>query len=153
MQEDVSGKAIAYQFTAVSDPETSKKNVSLKIDLYEDGFARMAQSTEGDGVTYYYYGYWTNMDDEEIFLAFTSYSYEGATIENMITHGDIRTVDYTYDLTEEDGAFTFGLNFCLGFADGGQYVRSTTATGGSTPAFETEEAWLSDAAAYWGAAK
>lgn len=153
MQEDVSGKAIAYQFTAVSDPETSKKNVSLKIDLYEDGFARMAQSTEGDGVTYYYYGYWTNMDDEEIFLAFTSYSYEGATIENMITHGDIRTVDYTYDLTEEDGAFTFGLNFCLGFADGGQYVRSTTATGGSTPAFETEEAWLADAAAYWGAAK
>ena len=93
MQEDVSGKAIAYQFTAVSDPETSKKNVSLKIDLYEDGFARMAQSTEGDGVTYYYYGYWTNMDDEEIFLAFTSYSYEGATIENMITNGDIRTVD------------------------------------------------------------
>lgn len=153
MQEDVSGKAIAYQFTAVSDPETSKKNVSLKIDLYEDGFARMAQSTEGDGVTYYYYGYWTNMDDEEIFLAFTSYSYEGATIENMITHGDIRTVDYTYDLTEEDGAFTFGLNFCLGFAAGGQYVRSTTATGGSTPAFETEEAWLADAAAYWGAAK
>ena len=71
----------------------------------------------------------------------------------MITHGDIRTVDYTYDLTEEDGTFTFGLNFCLGFADGGQYVRSTTATGGSTPAFETEEAWLSDAAAYWGAAK
>lgn len=113
----------------------------------------MAQSTEGDGVTYYYYGYWTNMDDEEIFLAFTSYSYEGATIENMVTHGDIRTVDYTYDLTEEDGAFTFGLNFCLGFADGGQYVRSTTATGGSTPAFETEEAWLADAAAYWGAAK
>ena len=39
------------------------------------------------------------------------------------------------------------------FADGGQYVRSTTATGGSTPAFETEEAWLADAAAYWGAAK
>lgn len=133
MQEDVSGKAIAYQFTAVSDPETSKKNVSLKIDLYEDGFARMAQSTEGDGVTYYYYGYWTNMDDEEIFLAFTSYSYEGATIENMITHGDIRTVDYTYDLTEEDGTFTFGLNFCLGFADGGQYVRSTTATGAAPP--------------------
>mgnify|MGYP000845880433 CR=1 FL=1 len=58
-----------------------------------------------------------------------------------------------HDLTEEDGAFTFGLNFCLGFADGGQYVRSTTATGGSTPAFETEEAWLADAAAYWGAAK
>ena len=39
------------------------------------------------------------------------------------------------------------------FADGGQYVRSTTATGGSAPAFETEEAWLADAAAYWGAAK
>jgi|GEM_PF-1266941 len=151
-QEDVSTKTVAYQFAGVSD-ETSKQNVSVKIDLYEDGFARMAQSIDADGVRFYYYGYWTNMDDEEIFLAFTCYSYEGATVEGTVTHGDVRTVDYTYDLVEEDGAFTFGLNFCLGFADGGQYVRSTTVTDDGAVAFENEEAWLADAAAFWGAAK
>ncbi len=45
------------------------------------------------------------------------------------------------------------MNFCLGFADGGQYVRSMTVTDDGAVAFETEEAWLADAAAYWGAAK
>ena len=80
-------------------------------------------------------------------------AYEGATIENMITHGYILTVGYAYDLIEEDGTFTFGLNFCLGFADGGQYVRSTTVSGDGAVAFETEEAWLEEAAAFWGAAK
>lgn len=152
VQEDVSEKVIAYQFTGVSD-ETSKKNVSVKIDLYEDGFARMAQTVEGNGVQFYYYGYWANMDDEAIFLAFTCYSYEADTIEGVVTHGDFRTLDYSYDLVEEENAFTFGLNFCLGFADGGQYVRSMIANGGSEVAFETEEAWLADAVAYWSAAK
>ncbi len=152
VQEDVSAKTVAYQFTGISD-ETSKQNVSVKIDLYEDGFARMAQSIDGNGIRFYYYGYWTNMDNEEIFLAFTCYSYEGETVEGTVTHGDVRTVDYTYDLTEEENAFTFGLNFCLGFADGGQYVRSMTVTGDGAAAFETEEAWLADAAAYWSAAK
>lgn len=152
VQEDVSGKTVAYQFTGISD-ETSKQNVSVKIDLYEDGFARMSQSIDGNGVRFYYYGYWTNMDNEEIFLAFTCYSYEGATVEGTVTHGDVCTVDYSYDLVEEENAFTFGLNFCLGFADGGQYVRSMTVTDDGAVAFETEEAWLADATAYWGAAK
>ena len=152
VQEDVSEKTVAYQFTGVSD-ETSKQNVSVKIDLYEDGFARMSQSIDGNGVRFYYYGYWTNMDNEEIFLAFTCYSYEGETVEGTVTHGDVCTVDYTYDLVEEENAFTFGLNFCLGFADGGQYVRSMTVTADGKVAFETEEAWLADASAYWSAAK
>lgn len=147
--EDLSEKAIAYQFTGVSNPETSKKDVSVKIDLYEDGFVRMTQSDEGKSVSFYYYGYWTNLDDEEIFLAFTCYSYQGPTVEGRAENGAIAALDYTYDLTEEDGAFTFGLNFCLGFADGGQYVRSLDAAGSDEIAFETEEDWMADAAAYW----
>lgn len=151
--EEVSEKAVAYQFTGVGAEANINRNVSVKMDLYEDGFARLTQSVEGNGVNFYYYGYWTNLDDEEIYVAFTCYSYEGATVEGAVTHGETRTVDYSYDLVEEEGAFTFGLNICLGFADGGQYVRSIDISGDGAVAFETEEAWLTDAVAYWTANK
>lgn len=142
--EDVSEKAIAYQFAGHED---SNQEVDLLINLYEDGFARIFQVSNGN-LNYYYNGYWRNKDDESIYFGVTNYAYQGEdNPSHNLKHGDVATVDYSYDLVEENGMFSFGCNFCLGFADGGQFVRSTVVEGDGTVKFTTEDAFLTEVGA------
>lgn len=147
--EDVSTKEIAYQFVTYYSNE---KNISIMVNLYEDGFARMTQYSEGrQGVIdFYYYGYWTSMDDDYIYLNFSCYSWAGEDDpDNGMANGDICTVDYAYELRETDGVFAFSLNACLGFADGGVYVRSADVTSDGSVQYQTEEEFVKYADDFW----
>ena len=137
--EDVSGKAIAYQFTG---HEESNRVVDLLINLYEDGFVRISQ-VSGGVLTYDYNGYWRNKDDESIYFGVSSYVYKGEDNPSYnVSYGDTATVDYSYDLTEQNGIFSFGCNFCLGFQDGGQFVRSTIIEGNGSVTYATVDEFL-----------
>lgn len=142
--EDVSGKAIAYQFTGHADVN---RVVDLLVNLYEDGFARIFQVSNGT-LNYCYNGYWRNKDDESIYFGVTNYAYQGEDRPDYnLKHGDVAIVDYSYDLVKENGMFSFGCNFCLGFAEGGQFVRSAVIEGDGTVKFTTEDAFLTEVGA------
>lgn len=142
--EDVSGKAIAYQFTGHMDGD---RTVDLLINLYEDGFARISQVSNG-ALTYDYNGYWRNKDDEGLYFGVSNYAYLGEDNPGYnVAHGDTATVDYSYDLVEQDGMFSFGCNFCLGFAEGGQFVRSTMVEGTGAVQYTTVEEFLASVGA------
>lgn len=147
--EDVSGKNIAYQFV---ESHTDNRNISVMVNLYEDGFARISQYSEGgQGVmSYYYYGYWTSVNDEYIYMGYSAYSYEGQDVPAQnVYHGDIATVDYSYELTLNDGAFAFSLNACLGFGNGGVYVRSVDMAGDGSVQYTNEADFIAYADDYW----
>lgn len=145
--EDYASKEIAYKFSA--DVPGERMNLSLMMNLYEDGSAVLSQYRDGVGLSFLYYGYWANLEDE-IFAAFTTYQYMGETVEGQAEHGALASVDYTYDLiADEEGAFAFGLNYCLGFADGGQYVRNADIVGDGEIVFADEEAFLTGSADFW----
>ena len=153
-QENVDSKPVAYQFVGYHAQEG--KNTSVLMNLYEDGSARIFQYTDGgEGtLTYIYYGYWTSMDDAYLYTAYMGYSYEGPDRESMgIHHGDLCTLDYSYELSEQDGLYSFSINACLGFKDGGQYVRSAEVIGDGSVQHATIAAWTAAADAYWAALK
>lgn len=142
--EDVSDKAIAYQFTGHMDGDRA---VDLLINLYEDGFARIFQVSNG-ALTYDYNGYWRNKDDEGLYFGVSNYAYLGEDNPGYgVAHGDTASVDYSYDLAEQDGVFSFGCNFCLGFADGGQFVRSTMVEGTGAVQYTTADEFLTSVGA------
>lgn len=149
-QEDVSGKNAAYQFTAsIVD---NGRETNLLINLYEDGFVRIFQYS-GAQLTYEYNGYWRNRDDEGLYFGVSNYVYQGESNPSYgVEPGDIATVDYSYDLTAQDGMFSFGCNFCLGFADGGQFVRSMMVEGDGAPAYAAAEDYAAELSAASGEA-
>lgn len=138
--EDISGKAVAYQFAGHMDGDRA---VDLLINLYEDGFVRIFQ-VSNSALTYDYNGYWRNKDDESLYFGVSNYAYRGEDNPAYnVAYGDTATVDYSYDLSEQDGVFSFGCNFCLGFADGGQFVRSTMVEGDGSVQYATVDEFLS----------
>lgn len=138
--EDVSEKAVAYQFAGHLDGDRA---VDLLINLYEDGFVRIFQVSNGT-LTYDYNGYWRNKDNESVYFGVSNYAYLGEDNPGYgVMHGDTATVDYSYDLIEQDGIFSFGCNFCLGFAEGGQFVRSTVVEGDGTVQYASADEFLS----------
>lgn len=151
--EDVSKKAIAYQFN--SNYSKDNKNLSLLINLYEDGFLRIFQCNEDGSIVYSYNGYWTNQQDQNLYFAVLNYVYEGQDVPKYnIKHGAIATVDYAYTLEKIDEAFSFTYNLCLGFKDGGQYVRSTEISGATGEVeYNTIQDFSDATAKYWGGQK
>lgn len=147
--ESIDGKTVVYQFMGYASQD---RNVSVLMELYDDGFARIYQYSEGGNgqINYIYYGYWTPVEDEYIYTAYLGYSYEGVTREDMgIYNGDLATLDYSYELYDQDGQYSFSINAPLGFQNGGQYVRSAEVTGDGTVQYTTMEAWLAEADAHW----
>lgn len=149
LAENVSEKTVVYQFAGFGDHELG---IYVLVNLYDDGFATAVELTaaNGDymgGFGYIYYGYWANLEDE-IYIGFTNYAMYSANADAEKTDDEnadaeeassskTRTVDYSYDLVREDGLFTFGFNACLGFNDGGQFVRNVDMLGDGVPAYGT----------------
>lgn len=147
--EDISGKTLVYQFSGYC---TDGRNSAILMDLFDDGFARTYQYSEGGegAVAYIYYGYWTSVDDEYIFNAYSCYSYEGPSSEEAgVFTGDLATVDYSYQLENQDGQFAFGASICLGFANGGQYVRSVDVAGDGSVQYNDLASWTAAADSYF----
>lgn len=130
--EDVSSKTVVYQFSAEDVALREGRYYDILINLYADGFAKISQYCCADGYVIEYYGYWTNMDDS---IYFGVSCHTNTRMPNK-TYG----ISYSYNLTWQDGAFAdFGLSLALGFAEGGQFVRSYTMSGDGTVVYEAEE--------------
>ncbi|MNW40667.1 hypothetical protein D3C74_177830 [compost metagenome] len=142
--ENTEGKEIAYQFVQDSILEpTQGVGIVVKMNMYTDGFLKVTQ-TNNRGGTFYYYGYWTNQNDENLFFGVTSYSLEDEVVG----------MDYAYQTTLDNGQFAFSFNASLGFAEGGQYVRALDIGGDGSVQYETEEAFSEYASGVikkWGA--
>lgn len=133
--EDVSGKALSYQFTGSVAVEGMDGTNYLCINLYEDGLVNVLQA---NGNVFKYFGYWTNMDDSVYFC-----------VAHYKVYGDAKTytIDYSYNLTLSDNAFgAFEFNMTLGLQDGGQYIRICPVSGDGGTAYATEETFINYAA-------
>ncbi len=148
--EDVSDKTIQYQFYAekICEPAYGMGVVSI-INLYSDGYCRMTQYSTRGGTIFYYNGYWTLMDEETLYFGFSNYamkadeSIKDAAAENNYTIGeDVCTVDYSYNVMPSGGQADFTINVCLGFANGGQFVRSVDVKSDGMVVYETEEEFV-----------
>ena len=142
--EDISEKEIAYQFSA-EDIELSEREYDVLVNLYADGYAQIRQYYLTGGYYVVYYGYWANMNDEYLYFGISCHTNSYSTYEGVI-YG----ISYSYTLTiGDDGFETFGLNLALGFAEGGQFVRSYDMSGDGTVVyatvgeFETQIGWVS----------
>ena len=130
-EEDFTTKTVAYQFVMTNVELNEGRPYNVLINLYEDGEFVINQYYTVKGVQYFdYYGYWTNMNDENLFAVTTCYSNVGSGIVNGI--------DYSYSLTKNgDGFDTFGINLALGFAEGGVYVRNRDVIGNGEVVYKT----------------
>ena len=132
--KDVSSASIAYQLighadiTAGGDPQP----FDALLNLYEDGLSIL--TVYGRGNAYTYYGYWTNVDDENLWFCVAHYAIAGQP--------GTCTIDYSYDLTGHFDEIT--LNVALGFADGGQFIREMPISGDGSIQHTSIETWLAD---------
>lgn len=132
--EDVSSKTIAYQIAGHGEVDAGGPvPFDILLDLYEDGMIRM--TAYGRGNAYDYYGYWTNVDDENLWFCVAYYAVHGQE--------KICTIDYSYDLTGMFDEVT--VNIALGLADGGQFVRQMPVGGSDgTVKHPSIDRWLAD---------
>ncbi len=129
-EEDFSTKTVAYQFV-LKDAELSSRKYQVLINLYEDGEFVINQYYDTEKSQYFdYYGYWANMNDENIYAGITYYS--------SSLSGYVYGIDYSYNLTKTGDAFdTFGINLAMGFAEGGVYVRNVNVSGNGEVTYKT----------------
>ena len=130
--EDNDSKAIAYQLIGHGDVTASGEPVPFDalINLYEDG--EMVMSVFGRGNGYQYFGYWTNVNDENLWFCVMDYM--------VIGMDQICTIDYGYDLTGHFDEFT--VNIALGLADGGVFVRNIPAGGDGSVQYPSIRDWF-----------
>ena len=134
--EDVSAKAIAYQFAADGLELSPGRNYGVLITLYEDGFVVLSQAHIESSSVLRYYGYWINNDDESLWFCVMYHAYDAS---------DIKTIDYSYTLetdAEGDSFVPFDINLALGFADGGQFVRQASIGGDGAQMYASERDYL-----------
>lgn len=141
--ENVSGKNVGYQFVGSADVN---RKISIMINLYDDGYVRALQCLDDGSKNYYYGGYWTNIEDDHIFVGISAYWFAENIAEGYSTYC---TLDYSYELSVDDGLFDFSFNACLGYANGGQYVRSVSFKGNGYETYSTEAAFVSYCIDYW----
>ena len=143
--EDISEKEIAYQFSE-EDVILSERNYDVLVNFFTDGFVQIRQYYLTGGYYTTYYGYWANMDDEYIYMGISCH-----TCSHSSYTGVVYGISYSYTLTIGDEGFeTFGINLTLGFAEGGQYIRSYDMSGtgeviyATVEDFETQIGYVSD---------
>lgn len=132
LAEDVSGKKIVYQLTGEATIEGGgeAKAFSAILNLCEDGESVL--SVYGREHRYDYYGYWTNEGDDHLWFCVACYTIEGMD--------GVCTIDYSYDLT---GHFDdISINVALGFANGGQFVRTMPIGGDGSVQYASAEDFL-----------
>ncbi len=130
--EDVSNKEVWYQFIKMN-AELSGRLYDVMINLYDDGLVTIRQYYHPDGTEPYwttYWGYWANL---------TENLYFGTVCHAMNTSGSVvYGISYSYNLTVSDGTFTpFAVSLAMGFAEGGQYVRSVEFSGTGSVEYPT----------------
>lgn len=134
VKEKRNDKVVAYQFYLENvniNGENTPKYYSVVMNLYEDGFASIAQYNTDSKYVTDYYGYWTSINDEHLYVGFTNHT-------NSTQPGVIYGISYSFELVEADGAFeTFGINLALGFGEGGVYVRNYDVSGDGKVTFAT----------------
>lgn len=132
VNEDRDAKTVAYQFVVDGAEVGEQKRVyDIIMNLYDDGFASLVQYKTDGGYVTDYYGYWANMNDENIYLGFACHT-------NTTQPGTVCGVSYSYNLSETDGMFdTFGLNLALGFGEGGVFVRNYDVSGDGKVTYAT----------------
>jgi hypothetical protein len=130
--EDNDKKAIAYQLIGHGEVDAGQPAVfDALINLYEDG--EMVMSVFGRGNAYQYFGYWTNVNDENLWFCVMDYMVVGMD--------QICTIDYSYDLTGHFDDIT--VNVALGLADGGKFVRNIPAGGDGRVLYPSIREWFS----------
>lgn len=130
-QEDFESKPIAYQFIASGEVDAGGLvQYDGLINLYENGL--VVVSTYGRGNAMRYYGYWTNVDDENLWFCVMYYTALGMG-------GQYCMIDYGYELFDHFDDFT--LNVALGLADGGQFVRTIPAGGDGSVQYASVKEW------------
>ena len=130
-QEDNDSKAIAYQLIGHGEVDAGQPTpFDALINLYEDG--EMVMSAFGRGNAYQYFGYWTNVNDENLWFCVMDYM--------VIGMDQICTIDYGYDLTGHFDEFT--VNVALGLADGGVFVRNIPAGGDGKVQYPSIKDWF-----------
>lgn len=129
--EDNDSKTIAYQLVGHGEVDAGQPAVfDALLNLYDDG--EMVMSVFGRGNAYQYFGYWTNVNDENLWFCVMDYMVVGMD--------EICTIDYGYDLT---GHFdTFTVNVALGLADGGVFVRNIPAGGDGSVQYPSIKEWF-----------
>lgn len=129
--EDVDNKAIAYQLTGHGEIQAGEAAVfDALLNFYEDG--EMVMSVFGRGNAYQYFGYWTNVNDENLWFCVMDYMVFGMD--------QICTIDYGYELTGHFDPIT--VNVALGLADGGVFVRDLPAGGDGSVQFPSIREWF-----------
>lgn len=138
VSEDVTAKSIAYQFTADGLELSDGRFYYVILNLYTDGFVVLTQAYPADGRVLRYYGYWTNEDDAGIWFCVTQHAF----ISDLT---NVKTIDYSYtiELNGEKTAFnSFDVSLALGFADGGQYIRTAAMDGSGDVIYTSESEYL-----------
>lgn len=131
--EDVSAKPIAYQLTGHTEIDAGGPvPFDALLNLYEDGQSLL--TVFGKGNAYTYYGYWSNVEDENLWFCVAYYAIAGQP--------NTCTIDYSYDLTGHFDEIT--INIALGFADGGQFVREMPVGGDGSVQHTSVETWLTN---------
>ena len=130
-KEDNDSKPIAYQLIGHGEVDAGGPvPFDALINLYEDG--EMVMSVFGRGNAYQYFGYWTNVNDENLWFCVMDYMVVGMD--------QICTIDYGYDLTGHFDEFT--VNVALGLADGGVFVRNIPASGDGSVQYPSIKDWF-----------
>ena len=129
--EDNDSKKIAYQLLGHGEVQAKETAIfDALLNFYEDG--EMVMSVFGRGNAYQYFGYWTNVDDENLWFCVMDYMVVGMD--------QICTIDYSYELTGHFDPIT--VNVALGLADGGVFVRDLPAGGDGTVQYPSIKDWF-----------